>query len=150
MSKTARRRSRELALQGLYGWVVAGTALAEVKRQVAESQSHPKCDREYLDEILEGVMVHRESLDRELEPLLDRPVKQLSPIEHVVLLIAAWELVHQPGLPFKVVANEAIDLAKSFGGTDGHKFVNGVLDRFEAERRRREGGDPPPPAPGVQ
>ena len=146
MSKTARRRSRELALQGLYEWLVAGSAVNDIARDLALSQSYPKSDQAYVDEILRGVAATRAELEASLVPLLDRPIDQLSPIEHAVLLIAAWELAYQPALPFRVVTNEAIELVKSYGGTDGHKFVNGVLDKLAGAGRARSAGDAPPPA----
>ena len=146
MSKTARRRSRELALQGLYEWLVAGSAVNDIARDLSLSQSYPKSDQPYVDEILRGVVATRAELEASLVPLLDRPVDQLSPIEHAVLLIAAWELVYQPALPFRVVTNEAIELVKSYGGTDGHKFVNGVLDKLAGAGRARGADAAPPPA----
>jgi N utilization substance protein B len=103
-----------------------------------------------LDTILTGVVRESEALDERLRPYLDRPVAALSPVEHAVLLVGAYELLHRIETPYRVVINEAVELAKAYGGTDGHKYVNGVLDRLAAEARAVEvqAERRMPPAPG--
>jgi len=136
--KSARRRAREYALQGLYQWQLAGAAVADIRRELAEDQHFDKADAAYFGELLTGTIAESEALKGEIAPLLDRKVEALSPVERGILLLAAWELKHAPGIPFKVVINEAIELAKAYGGTDGYKYVNGVLDRLAPALRPNE------------
>lgn len=136
--KSARRRAREYALQGLYQWQLAGAAPAEIGAQLAEDDGFAAADREYFAQLLSGAIAEAETLKREIAPVLDRDVEELSPVERGILLLAAWELKHAPEVPFRVVINEAIELAKAFGGTDGYKYVNGVLDRLAPRLRPYE------------
>jgi N utilization substance protein B len=136
--KSARRRAREYALQGLYQWQLAGAAPAEIGAQLAEDGGFAAADREYFAQLLSGAIAESEELKREIAPVLDRGVDELSPVERGILLLAAWELKHAPEVPFRVVINEAIELAKAFGGTDGYKYVNGVLDRLAPRLRPHE------------
>lgn len=128
--KSARRRAREYALQGLYQWQLAGHSTAEIRRQLAEDQHFAKADAEYFAQLLAGTIAEAEALKSTIAPALDRKVEALSPVERGILLLAAWELKHSPETPFRVVINEAVELAKAFGGTDGYKYVNGVLDKI--------------------
>jgi N utilization substance protein B len=138
--KNSRRRAREFALQALYQWLVnespADTLLAHLKEQ----KDFARADAELTEVLLRGVTARAESLRAHLAPFLDRPVRELSPIEHALLLQAAFELESQVQTPYRVVINEAVELAKSFGGTDGHKYVNGVLDKLAAGLRPGEVG----------
>lgn len=136
--KSARRRSRELALQGLYAWQLAGEAATDLRAQLAGSQGFGKADAKYFARLLEGTIEEATALERLIEPALDRGLKELSPVERGILLMAVFELKNAPEIPYKVVINEAIELAKSFGGTDGHKYVNGVLDKLGAQLRPGE------------
>jgi N utilization substance protein B len=136
--KSARRRAREYALQGLYQWQLAGAAAADIGRQLAEDQHFDKADAAYFGVLLAGTIADSEALKRELAPLLDRRVDALSPVERGILLLAAWELKNSVDIPFKVVINEAVELAKAYGGTDGYKYVNGVLDRLASALRPGE------------
>jgi N utilization substance protein B len=97
----------------------------------------------YFDELLNGTIAESEALKGEIVPALDRKLEALSPVERAILLLAAWELKHSPGTPFKVVINEAVELAKAYGGTDGYKYVNGVLDRLVPALRPAERGRSP-------
>ncbi|MEY8877228.1 MAG: transcription antitermination factor NusB [Leptothrix sp. (in: b-proteobacteria)] len=133
--KSARRRSRELALQGLYEWQISQASASTVDAHMREQDEHPKCDATHFDALLHGCIDQVSELDAMLTPHLDRRVNELSPIEHGVLLIGAYELKHCLDVPYKVAINEAVELAKSFGGTDGHKYVNGVLDKAAADLR---------------
>jgi len=132
------RRSRELALQGLYAWQLAGDDAAGLQSQLAESKGFGKADAEYFSRLLRGTIAHAEALERLIAPVLDRKLNELSPVERGILLLAAFELQNAPDIPYKVVINEAIELAKDFGGTDGHKYVNGVLDKLVSELRPQE------------
>jgi transcription antitermination protein NusB len=136
--KSARRRAREYALQGLYQWQLAGHSTAEIRRQLAEDPHFAKADTEYFALLLNGTIAEAEALKSTIAPSLDRKVDELSPVERGILLLAAWELKHNPETPFRVVINEAVELAKEFGGTDGYKYVNGVLDKLAGALRPNE------------
>ncbi|MBK5102912.1 MAG: transcription antitermination factor NusB [Burkholderiales bacterium] len=136
--KNARHKARELALQGLYQWLLAAEHADEIRAQLAEFKDYDKTDQKYLERLLNGVIADAAELEAAFSPLLDRPVDELSPVERGVLLIGAYELAHVPDVPYKVVINEAVELAKSYGGTDGHKYVNGVLDKLAARLRPAE------------
>lgn len=127
--KSARRRSREYALQGLYQWLIAGGDASAVEAHIREQDEFGKCDRAHFDALLHGCIAESAQLDTVLTPHLDRRIAELSPVEHAVLWIGAYELTHCLDVPYKVAINESVELAKSFGGTDGHKYVNGVLDQ---------------------
>jgi len=136
--KSARRRAREFAVQGLYQWQLAGHAPREIRNQLAQDQHFTQADAEYFAQLLDGTIAEAEQLKAVIAPALDRKVDMLSPVERGILLLAAWELQHSPDIPFKVVINEAVELAKAYGGTDGHKYVNGVLDKLAAALRPSE------------
>jgi transcription antitermination protein NusB len=136
--KSARRRSRELATQGLYQWLLSGSPAGEIDAQLRGAQGFDKADHEHLDAILHGVIRDSEALSADLTPCLDRPIDQLSPVERAVLLVAAYELKNHVDIPYRVVINEAVELAKTFGGADGYKYVNGVLDKLSAKLRVAE------------
>jgi N utilization substance protein B len=136
--KSARRRSRELALQALYAWQLSGEGAAGLQTQLAQSKEYGKADSKYFARLLEGTIEDAVELERLIAPALDRKPKELSPVERGILLLAVFELKNAPDIPFKVVINEAVELAKEFGGTDGHKYVNGVLDKLAAKLRPAE------------
>ena len=136
--KSGRRRSREFALQGLYQWQLAGTDAATIEQQMSAAKGFDKTDRAYFSALLAGAIRESERLEQSLQPHLDRKCAELSPVERAILLIAAYELENQPDVPYKVVINEAVELAKSYGGTDGFKYVNGVLDKLAADKRPLE------------
>jgi N utilization substance protein B len=137
-SVSARRKAREFALQGLYEWLIGGADAGVVDAHVREQDDFAKCDTAHFDMLLHGCIRESADLDALLAAHLDRKTEQLSPVEHGVLLIGAYELKHCIAIPYKVAINEAVELAKSFGGTDGHKYVNGVLDQAAAVLRREE------------
>jgi len=137
-AKSARRRARELALQGLYEWLLSRADAGAVDAHVREQEGFDKCDREHFELLLHGTIRDAEAIDAMLAAHIDRKVELLSPIEHAALMIGAFELMRCIEIPYKVAINEAVELAKSFGGTDGHKYVNGVLDKVAAEVRRIE------------
>lgn len=136
--RSARRRSREFALQGLYQWLIAGGDAAAVTAHIREQDGFAKCDREHFDALLGGSIEQAAALDLVLAKHVDRKTSQLSPVEHAVLMIGAYELRHCLEIPYRVAINEAVELAKSFGGTDGHKYVNGVLDKCASDLRPAE------------
>jgi N utilization substance protein B len=140
-TRTDRRRSREFALQGLYQWLVAGGDAAGIARQLGESKGFDKIDGEYFTALLQGAIAAAPDLEKAIVPHLDRDIARLSPIERGLLLMAGYELAHRPDVPYRAVINEAVELAKSYGGTDGYKFVNGVLDRLAAQLRASEMGN---------
>jgi transcription antitermination protein NusB len=139
--KTDRRRSREFALQGLYQWQLAGTDPATIAQQLADARGFEKIDAEYFETLLSGAVGAAGALERDIAPLLDREFSRLSPVERGILLLAGYELKHRPEVPYRVIINEAVELAKSYGGTDGHKYVNGVLDKLAAQLRAAETRD---------
>jgi N utilization substance protein B len=137
-TRTGRRRSREFALQGLYQWQLAGAEPAAIAGELADARGFDKIDAEYFRALLDGAIADAAALEQEIAPLLDRRFSLLSPVERGILLLAGWELKHRPEVPYRVVINEAVELAKSYGGTDGHKYVNGVLDKLAAQLRVAE------------
>lgn len=136
--KSARRRSRELAMQGLYQWLLSGAPAGEIDAQLRDVQGFDKADKAHLDAVLHGVIREAGELSADLAPCLDRPIDQLSPVERAVLLVAAYEFKRHADIPYRVVINEAVELAKTFGGADGYKYVNGVLDKLAASLREGE------------
>jgi len=137
-AKSSRRRSREIALQGLYEWLLSGAEPAAIDAHMREQDGFGKCDKVHFELLLRGCIREAADLDAVLVRHVDRKTSLLSPIEHGVLLIGAFELKHCIDIPYRVAINEAVELAKSFGGTDGHKYVNGVLDKVAADLRAVE------------
>ena len=133
-----RRRARELVLQGLYQRQLSGNADDAVRLQLFESESAADADRDYLAELWRGVIADYDALMAALAPHASRAIRELSPIERAILAIGAWELLRRSDVPYTVVIDEAVELAKDYGGTDGHRFVNGVLDKLAARVRETE------------
>ena len=133
-----RRRARELALQGLYQWLVGRQEVGVIDAHMREHEAFGKCDHAHFDALLQGCIREAVELDAQISRHIDRKLAQLSPIEHGALMIGAYELRHCVEIPYRVAINEAVELAKTFGGTDGHKYVNGVLDKTAAELRPAE------------
>jgi N utilization substance protein B len=134
----ARSLSRRLALQALYQWQMTGQSFPELRNQYATDEGYPEVDPEYFAQLVQGVVENAAELDAQLGQWIDRPVAQLDPVEHAVLLIGVQELRQHPEVPYKVVLNEGVELAKKFGATEGHKFVNAVLDRAARSLRASE------------
>jgi N utilization substance protein B len=128
--RSPRRRAREYALQGVYQWLLAGGNAATISAHLGSDERFDRADTEFFRLLLEGVISNAGELEGLLSGATDRPVPELSPVERSILLLAVFELRHCPETPARVVVNEAIELAKSFGGTDGYKYVNGVLDKL--------------------
>jgi N utilization substance protein B len=136
--KTARRRSREFALQALYAWQIAHGTPSEIVEQVRGYEGFERANAELAETLVRGVAERAAELEGLIAPYLDRSFASLSPVERAILYIGTFELCTQHHTPFKVIVNEAIELGKSFGGTDGHKFVNGVLEKLAASLRPAE------------
>jgi len=136
--KSSRRRSRELALQGLYEWLISGAAPELIEAHVREQEGFDKCDVTHFSALLHGCIAEASDIDSVLTLHVDRKTTELSPVEHGVLMIGTYELKHFIDIPYKVAINEGVELAKSFGGTDGHKYVNGVLDKAAGDLRSAE------------
>ncbi|MFO0235779.1 MAG: transcription antitermination factor NusB [Burkholderiales bacterium] len=137
--KSARRRSRELAMQGLNQWLLSKEDAGAIEAHlVATSPNFDKADREHFEELLHGSIREIDALHAQIEPHLDRRVAELSPVEHATLLVGAFELTRHLEIPYRVVINEAVELAKTFGGTDGYKYINGVLDKVAVRARPTE------------
>jgi N utilization substance protein B len=136
--KSTRRRSREFALQGLYQWQLAAKDPVMIAAELAESGEFAKSDADYFRTLLNGAIANAPELEAQMAPFLDRDVNALSPIERGILLLGSYELMRELEVPYRVVINEAVELAKVYGGTDGHKYVNGVLDKLAARLRESE------------
>lgn len=141
-ARSARRRAREFALQGVYAWLLREDASAQdggdIDAHIRDSEDFSEADAVWFKTLLYGVFREAPALRERFMIHVDRPLEELSPIEHGILLIGSYELVHHIEVPYKVAINEAVELAKSFGGTDGFKFVNGVLDKLAADVRTVE------------
>lgn len=140
-NRTPRHRAREFALQGLYQWLLNNEDAGAIDAHIREAHGFNKADAEHFDALLHGTIRQVAALREGLAPLIDRPMNQLSPVEHAALLIGAYELTNHIEIPYRVVINEAVELTKSFGGIDGHKYVNGVLDKYAATTRAVEVND---------
>lgn len=146
---TARRKARRFALQALYQWQLSAVDAGEIETQFLQDHDLGKTDRDYFHTLLHGVTTQVQQLDEALAPLLDRPIDEVDPVERAILRMAAYELAERIDTPYKVVINEGVELAKTFGAEQGHRFVNGVLDKLalrlrevEVKANPRRGGRP--------
>lgn len=137
-NRTPRHRAREFALQGLYQWLINNEDVRKIESHIRQAHGFDKADAIHFDLVLTGTIRNVAALREELAPLIDRQISELSPVEHAALLIGAFELKNHVEIPYKVVINEAVELTKSFGGVDGHKYVNGVLDKLASRIRDTE------------
>ena len=137
-AKSTRRRARELALQGIYQWRLTAGDKVQIEQQIREEKGMGRYDADFFSKLLLGTLAQHADLEVALAPHLDRTLNELSPVEFSVLLLGAYELVHLPEIPYRVIINEAVELTKTFGGSDGHKYVNGVLDKLAAHVRAAE------------
>ena len=138
MRVNPRRRAREFVLQGVYQRQLSNNPPPAIRAQIEEAAGFAKADRAYFDEMWNGVCAEFDALVALYTPQLDRRATELSPIERAILALGTWELQHRLEIPYRVVINESVELAKAYGGTDGHKYVNGVLDRVAAQLRAAE------------
>jgi N utilization substance protein B len=129
VSPGARSRTRDLIVQALYQMQITGHSVAELEEQFRERPDYQRVDKAYFDELLSGILEHTASLEDSIDEFTDRPIAQLDPVEKGILLLGFYELRSQQDVPFKVVINESVNLAKRFGAVDGHKYINAVLDR---------------------
>ena len=136
--KSSRRRAREFAVQGIYQHRLSANDEAAIEAHLYDSEDFGKADKALFSRLLRGVLAQETRLQEALQPCLDRPFAELSPVESGILLLAAYELANDLRTPYRVIINEAIELAKDFGGTDGHKYVNGVLDKLAVSLRSVE------------
>ena len=137
--QSRRGLARRVAVQALYQWLVNETPAEAMLAQFREQpEGLGRADGEYFNELLRGCVQAAPQLTAAIVPLLDRPLAQLDPVEHAILLLGAYELQHRPEVPWKVVVNEAVNLAKMFGAEEGFKFVNGVLDKLARHTRANE------------
>jgi N utilization substance protein B len=133
-NRSPRHRARELALQGIYQWRITAGDEATIEKQIHAEKNLGRYDKELFSKLLRGALSQHTDLEALIAPHLDRPLDELSPVEFAVLLLGTFELSGH----YKVIINEAVELAKTFGGTDGHKFVNGVLDKLAPQLRALE------------
>ncbi|MEA5097346.1 MAG: transcription antitermination factor NusB [Burkholderiaceae bacterium] len=137
-NRSPRHRAREFALQGLYQWLLNKDDASAIVAHIHNAHGFDKADAAHFEQLVVGTIRDAASLRTNLLPLLDRSIEELSPIEHAILLLGAFELASHPEIPYRVIINEAVELAKSFGGIDGHKYVNGVLDKLAGKLRATE------------
>lgn len=133
-----RRKSRELVLKAVYRGMLNQSELSAVYRDMTEDPDYAKADEGYFKHLLEAVGSHVDELDTKMASYIDREVTELSPIEHAILRISGCELMFDMSIPYRVVINEGVELAKIYGGIDGHKYINGVLDKLAADVRSAE------------
>lgn len=133
-----RRKSRELALKAVYRSLLNQSDLKQVFRDMLEDPEYKKADEAYFKQLLQGVIQYKTELDARIAEFIDRAVKDLSPVEHAILLISGYELIYDVTIPYRVAINEGVELAKLYGGTDGHKYINGVLDKLATVARPHE------------
>ena len=131
----SRKVAREFTLQGVYAWLVGGADVTLIAANLKDDEQFKRADEDYFRTLLYGVLKEEDLLSTHITPLLDRPLAELSPVERGILLIGAYELLHCPDVPWRVAINESVELAKKFGGTDGHKYVNAVLNGLAARLR---------------
>lgn len=139
--KSARRRSREFAVQGLYQWQINAADPTLIAADLMQAKGFAEADEKHFSAMLHGVIADVEALRTQIGECIDRPIRELSPVEHAILLLGTFELKHHLEIPYRVVINEAVELAKTFGGTDGFKYVNGVLDKLAPQLRAIETGE---------
>tara|TARA_R110001592_G_scaffold272481_1_gene539248 strand:+ start:4897 stop:5364 length:468 start_codon:yes stop_codon:yes gene_type:complete len=133
-----RRKARKLILQALYQWQISGSSIAQVESEFRVDNDFDRIDAEYFKSVFREIPKMVTEIDREIEPFLDRAISDVDPIEMNLLRIGVFEFKHRIDVPYRVVINEAVELAKVFGGTDGHKYINGILDKLSLRLRAAE------------
>lgn len=134
-SPSARRKARRFLVQALYQWQISGSDLAQIEAEFRTDNDMSKVDLEYFHELLHGVPRDCSALDEKIKPFMDRDINDTTPIELAIMRLSSYELIHRLDVPYRVVINEAVELAKTFGSTDGHKYVNSIIDKL-AQRER--------------
>jgi len=138
MKPNPRSRARRLAMQGLYEWQMSGNTIDSIISQYAVDEQMRNVDEAYFRELSNGVVEHAGELDEKISAYISRPYNEIDPVEKAVLRLGTYELQHKPEVPYRVVINEAVELAKTFGAEASHKFINGVMDKLAAELRSIE------------
>jgi transcription antitermination protein NusB len=138
VNPVARHNARRYALQAMYQWQLAGTSMTEIESEFLHYHIDKKLDLAYFKELIHGIPKFQHEIDHEMHPFLGRPLHEIDPIELGVLRLAIYELIKRPDVPYRVIINEALVLAKKFGSVEGHKFVNGILDRIAKKNRATE------------
>ena len=133
-----RRKSRELALKAVYRGMINASELKQIIADAQEDPEYIKADEAYFKSLLVGVTTKIDELDNQISVFIDRKIEELSPIEHAILRISSFELMFDMSIPYRVAINEGVELAKIYGGADGHKYINGVLDKVAANVRPQE------------
>ena len=134
----ARRKARRLAMQALYQWHLASSPVNQIEAEFIADHDMAKVDQEYFSEVLRGVPSTLSELDGYIESVTDRAVREMTPVELSILRMGPYELVHRIDVPFKVIINEGVELSKLFGASEGHRYVNGVLDKLSQRLRATE------------
>lgn len=133
-----RRKSRELALKAVYRGMINAAELKQIVADAKEDPEYIKADEAYFKALLEGVVAKMSELDSQISTFIDRKIEELSPVEHAILRISSFELMFDMSIPYRVAINEGVELAKLYGGADGHKYINGVLDKVASSVRPQE------------
>lgn len=136
--RPSRKEARQYAMQAIYQWKMADTSRGDLLAQYRAEPGMIKCDSAYFAEIVEAVLSNEEELEALFATVLDRPVDQLDPIERAALLVGTYELQQRPEVPYRVVINEAVELAKRYGANESHKYINGIMDRMAKKLRKVE------------
>ncbi|WP_078476596.1 transcription antitermination factor NusB [Solemya elarraichensis gill symbiont] len=130
-----RHKARQLAMQGLYQWQVNQQNVEEIINQFLGDEDMGKFDVPYFRDLLSGVPSHLDSIDEKIKPLINRSIEQVDPVERAILRLGVYEMMQHPEIPFRVVINEGVELAKTFGAEQGHRYINGVLDKLAPQLR---------------
>lgn len=137
-SMAARRKARRLAVQALYQWQVSSSPISQIEAEFHTDHDMTKVDGEYFSEVLRGVATAKAALDTQIEQFTDRPTGDMTPVELAILRMGTYEMVHRLDVPYKVIINEGVELSKVFGASEGHRYVNGVLDKLAQHLRQPE------------
>jgi N utilization substance protein B len=133
-----RRKSRELVMKSIYRGIINQFDINQIKKDIKDDPDYSKADEVFYNHLFDGVIQNINELNNEISGYIDRPIEKLSPIEHSILCISVYELIYDSAIPYKVAINEGVDLAKTFGGVEGYKYINGVLDKVAEKRRPLE------------
>jgi N utilization substance protein B len=133
-----RRKSRELVMKSIYRGIINQFDINQIKKDIKDDPDYLKADELFYNHLFDGVIQNIGELNNEISSYIDRPIEKLSPIEHSILCISVYELIYDPAIPYKVAINEGVELAKTFGGIEGYKYINGVLDKVAEKRRPLE------------
>ncbi|MEY2865427.1 MAG: utilization substance protein, partial [Pseudomonadota bacterium] len=125
-----RRKSRELVMKSIYRGILNQFDINQIKKDIKDDPDYLKADEVFYQNLFDGVMSNMDQLNSEISNFIDRPIEKLSPIEHSILCISIYELIYDTTIPYKVAINEGVELAKTFGGIEGYKYINGVLDKI--------------------